>query len=368
VADIQLDRLVTKLILDSTGFNTGAKNATATGKNLEKDLGGAFNAVGLQGVASFLSVSGAIAGTIAFLKDAYQSTMDYGDAVRRLAQTAKITTEEASKVIQVAEDFKISADDLNLASKALAREGIALSVENLAMLSDEYIKIKDPAEAQLFLMQNFGARGGTAFVEIMLAGGEAIRGMSEAIAPNLVLTQEQVTQQRELQAAVEENTDAWDAMKVEIAGGMIPTFLALAQQMLPIIALLGQMVEFLNNPVLKMFLPGGMLFGASDILSGPGVVGGTSPNLTPQYYPPSTDKGERDVIPAAANGLDMIVPPGYANDSFPIFAQSGEHVQITPAGKSNTSGMTVIINNPIGTPSEQSLIEGMHIVSWLGAR
>ena len=30
----------------------------------------------------------------------------------------------------------------------------------------------------------------------------------------------------------------------------------------------------------------------------------------------------------------MIVPPGFTNDSFgPIFAESGEHVQITPAGQ-----------------------------------
>lgn len=34
-----------------------------------------------------------------------------------------------------------------------------------------------------------------------------------------------------------------------------------------------------------------------------------------------------------ANGLDMIVPAGFPNDSFPIRAQSGEHVQITPAGQ-----------------------------------
>jgi hypothetical protein len=34
----------------------------------------------------------------------------------------------------------------------------------------------------------------------------------------------------------------------------------------------------------------------------------------------------------------MVVPPGYHNDSFPVFAQSGERVTITPAGATNTSG------------------------------
>ena len=42
--------------------------------------------------------------------------------------------------------------------------------------------------------------------------------------------------------------------------------------------------------------------------------------------------------PGGASGLDMIVPPGYPNDSYPIRVQSGEHVKVTPAG--STGGMT----------------------------
>jgi hypothetical protein len=38
------------------------------------------------------------------------------------------------------------------------------------------------------------------------------------------------------------------------------------------------------------------------------------------------------------NGLDFIVPPGFSNDSFPVRAQSGEHVKVTPAGKSPANG------------------------------
>ena len=34
----------------------------------------------------------------------------------------------------------------------------------------------------------------------------------------------------------------------------------------------------------------------------------------------------------AARGADFIVPSGYSNDSFPMHVQSGEHVQVTPAG------------------------------------
>jgi len=44
-----------------------------------------------------------------------------------------------------------------------------------------------------------------------------------------------------------------------------------------------------------------------------------------------------------AHGLSGVVPGGFPNDSFLIGATSGEHVQVTPAGRGNGGGM--VINN-----------------------
>ena len=53
---------------------------------------------------------------------------------------------------------------------------------------------------------------------------------------------------------------------------------------------------------------------------------------------------EEGVKIGGANGLDMIVPPGYPNDSFPVWAQSGERVTITPAGQTtNMGGVTIVV-------------------------
>lgn len=63
-----------------------------------------------------------------------------------------------------------------------------------------------------------------------------------------------------------------------------------------------------------------------------------------------------------ANGLDMIVPPGYPNDTYgPIYAQSGERVQVTPAGQvtNNMGGVTIIVNgagDPRATAEEVSRV------------
>jgi len=64
----------------------------------------------------------------------------------------------------------------------------------------------------------------------------------------------------------------------------------------------------------------------------------------------------------AASGADFIVPPGYPNDSFRLGVQSGEHVQVTPAGQaqsSNAAGGAVI---HIGTIVLPSVVNGQQLV------
>jgi hypothetical protein len=45
--------------------------------------------------------------------------------------------------------------------------------------------------------------------------------------------------------------------------------------------------------------------------------------------------------PQAHSGADFIVPPGYPNDSYPLRVESGERVQVTPAGEPGKGGNTV---------------------------
>jgi hypothetical protein len=64
-------------------------------------------------------------------------------------------------------------------------------------------------------------------------------------------------------------------------------------------------------------------------------------NISPSGAPPGPGyvwDGHKWVKKGGASGMSMVVPPGYHNDSFPVFAQSGERVTITPAGATNTSG------------------------------
>ena len=65
--------------------------------------------------------------------------------------------------------------------------------------------------------------------------------------------------------------------------------------------------------------------------------------ITEQLATPVTDP-DRLGGPAGHAGMDFVVPPGYPNDSYPMRVESGEHVQVTPAGQSpggNTVNVTV---------------------------
>jgi hypothetical protein len=49
----------------------------------------------------------------------------------------------------------------------------------------------------------------------------------------------------------------------------------------------------------------------------------------------SGGSGGSSGAPHGASGLDLIVPPGYARDNYPVFASSGERVTITPSYRAN---------------------------------
>jgi len=58
-----------------------------------------------------------------------------------------------------------------------------------------------------------------------------------------------------------------------------------------------------------------------------------------------------DLPPGGARGLDMIVPSGFPNDTYPVRATSGEHVAITPAGGATNED---IIKAILGTRLDQA--------------
>ncbi len=355
---MQLDALIVPLLLDSSKFNVGISGAKASSGGLGTSLTGVFSKIGLGGIAAFASVSGAIVGTIAVLKTAYTDTMDYLDVIREMSLLNGTSADETARLIQVGKEHELTQTDLNTASKTLAKEGIPLTVQSLADLSDAYLALKDPAEKQAFLMQNFGARGGTAFVELMQLGGQAIKDEAAAVEAGLVPTQEMLDKQEQLKDILIDINTQWKIAELEMGVELIPTLLELAKALLPIVKLLDDIVKFATmNPILWI----------KDLLG--------IPNLAPQYTPsgrPTGAGGGGGInLPPPSNsghakGGSFLIPPGYENDSFPLMVQSGERVDVTPAGKSG-GGTVINIYNPVPVKADDSLRRAMLSLNYLGS-
>lgn len=149
------------------------------------------------------------------------SFVEYADQVREISQVTGQSAEDVSRMIQLTDDYKIETDSLTTVMKKLAADGMPLTVDALAQLSDEYLKLNPGTERQLFLTEKFG-RAGVAFAEIMLQGGDAIREQAGAISGSLVLTEDALQKAREYEKATDELNDAWTAFKTSIGQEVVP--------------------------------------------------------------------------------------------------------------------------------------------------
>jgi hypothetical protein len=214
--------ILSRLLLDSSGFQSGIDKAKGSGASLKSELTSAFSAVGLSGVASFLTIGGAIGTFVGFTEEATRKTMDYAAEVRNLSRDLGISAEEASKLIQVGDDFNVSSGAMTSALQMAVRNGFAPTIDNLRILSDQYRATNDPVERAAALTQIFG-RNWTVLTPILEAGGDSLVKMANnAEAAGLVMSGKNVKAARELEIAMDDLNDKWNAFNYTIGGAVIP--------------------------------------------------------------------------------------------------------------------------------------------------
>ena len=88
---------------------------------------------------------------------------------------------------------------------------------------------------------------------------------------------------------------------------------------------------------------GGHDFGAGgmDQSSSPSV-GDSGGAAKPYWIPDTSNPGHYKVNPGFAEGGSFVVPPNFPNDSYGMGVTSGEHVTVTPAGKSLSDNSDVV--------------------------
>lgn len=191
---------------------TGSKGGNKGVGGLSGALGGlnqALGAVGLPAIGFTAVVGGLTAATV----KSYKAFQDYAGTVRDTALVTGTGAKESSKLLQVLDDYQISAEGVTQASRAMKDQGLVPTVETLATLSDQFLKIQDPAARMKFVFDNFG-RSGTQFINLLNQGGAAILQMSDGANKNLILSEEQVAMSEKSRLAIDTISDAWEGMKV----------------------------------------------------------------------------------------------------------------------------------------------------------
>lgn len=149
-----------------------------------------------------------------------QEFVNYAEQVKNMSRSLGASAEETSRLIQVADDVRISYDTLKIAMKEAQKDGIDPNIEGLAKLADEYVKLQSPTEKTKFLLDKFG-KSGMEMGKLMEKGGDGVRSLSAAIDENMIITEDGIKASDEYQHALDELNDSWSAIKITIGSYLV---------------------------------------------------------------------------------------------------------------------------------------------------
>lgn len=207
-------------------------------------MGGAAQQAGQQVQASTSGVGQALvvlrnswtelASGIAVARQAFQAaqqayeaiitpTLEYADQVRNLSRLIGENATQTSVLIEVADDARVEYDALNTAAEYAARQGIALNIDKLAHLADQYVALQDPVARAQLSTANFGKSAGPEMAKLLELGGTAIRQMAnEAERTGKIMDDQAVAAAKRYQQQLQELTDRWDVLTVRIGTWALP--------------------------------------------------------------------------------------------------------------------------------------------------
>lgn len=171
---------------------------------------------------------------LGYVKDAIDQTVgvtvEYTKQIRELTQVTGGTAEELSRVVQVADDWGISIDQVRSALVLMNKNGMAPTIDNLADLADEYVNTTDKTKFAERANQLFGRQYAT-LIPLFAKGGAALREQAAAVSSSLVVTQKGIRQAREYEVAMDNFGDAVFGAKIALGNQFLPAltkFLQLA--------------------------------------------------------------------------------------------------------------------------------------------
>jgi len=205
------------------------KQAEGQVKDWGKTINDVFKAVIGVGVTVAISrgIRAITDNLIELGKESINVGREYGKQVDQMRRITGLSVEDSSRLIQIADDMELSYEGLSTAIRMYSMDqgkaGIStqISVDTLADLSDEYMRLAPGTERNTWLIDKFG-RSGMQMARLMEQGGDAIREMSDAIEEDLILTEDMIKTQEEYRVSVDNLEDAMSGLKTQLGLALMP--------------------------------------------------------------------------------------------------------------------------------------------------
>jgi hypothetical protein len=205
---------------DTSGLVKGVQNAMRNLNDLAKEFQ-KLTGISAGGALAIAGVGTALIAVGKFAIDAMKETQAYNLSIVDTARVMGTTTEEASKLVQVGDDVRLSQEQIKQAMVIAAKNGIEPTIEGMARLSDKYLALAPGVERDQLLLQSFG-RSGADMGKLLEKGGDGIRSMADSIEKGLIVTQQAAIQSQRYYASVDRLNDAWTAFKMNVGNTVIP--------------------------------------------------------------------------------------------------------------------------------------------------
>src|SRR3990167_261190 len=156
-------------------------------------------------------------------------TVELATQQRDLALASGTSAEEAGVMIQVADDLGVSYDSLKTGFKKLNAEGIQPNLENIIALSEEYQRQPGSVEKAQFAAEKLGRAAGPEMQKLLQLSRAELQAMSDAaLASGNVLSNEAVAGARAYEIAMDDLSDAGNALAMGVGQDLIPLLTQLA--------------------------------------------------------------------------------------------------------------------------------------------
>jgi hypothetical protein len=167
---------------------------------------------------AWTSIMGAVAGVTAAYaivdKVIVQNVNRFADYALKMDDMSRVTgiqVDQMSRLVQAADDLRISQETLNTGLEFAIRQGYEPSVEWLGQMADQIRMLPPGAQRAEEAIRLFGKASGPDMLRLLEQGSTGIEQYMSGVEDGLVVTQEGVQAAREWHQSVDRMTDAWDS-------------------------------------------------------------------------------------------------------------------------------------------------------------